>query len=178
MKATTFKSKGCLELCSLSNGNSYVYFWTILASTSWRKKRMKTLVCYSDVFIFITFNPISFTVLMISLWVFAKQFWKRPLLNFGFAFIPSHLCCTICLSQLLRASQIALVVKNSPVNARDIGDLSSIQGQEDPLEEEMATHSSILAWEILRTEEPAGLQSMGFQRVGHNLACTHVQILN
>ena len=34
-----------------------------------------------------------------------------------------------------RASQIALVVKNSPVNARDIGDLSSIQGQEDPLEE-------------------------------------------
>ena len=52
------------------------------------------------------------------------------------------------------------------------------EGQEDPLEEEMATHSSILAWEILRTEEPAGLQSMGLQRVGHNLACTHVQILN
>ena len=41
-------------------------------------------------------------------------------------------------------------------------------GQEDPLEEEMATHSSILAWEIPRTEEPGGLQSMGSQRVGHN----------
>ena len=41
-------------------------------------------------------------------------------------------------------------------------------GQEDPLEEEMATHSSILAWKIPWTEEPGGLQSMGSQRVGHN----------
>ena len=41
-------------------------------------------------------------------------------------------------------------------------------GQEDPLEKEMATHSSILAWEIPWTEEPGGLQSMGSQRVGHD----------
>ena len=41
-------------------------------------------------------------------------------------------------------------------------------GQEDPLEEEMATHSSILAWRIPRTDEPGGLQSMGSQRVGHD----------
>ena len=41
-------------------------------------------------------------------------------------------------------------------------------GQEDPLEEEMATHSSILAWRTPWTEEPGGLQSMGLQRVGHN----------
>ena len=41
-------------------------------------------------------------------------------------------------------------------------------GQEDPLEEEMATHSSILAWRIPRTEVPGGLQSMGSQRDGHN----------
>ena len=41
-------------------------------------------------------------------------------------------------------------------------------GLEDPLEKEMATHSSILAWEIPWTEEPGGLQSMGSQRVGHN----------
>ena len=40
--------------------------------------------------------------------------------------------------------------------------------QEDPLEKEMATHSSILAWRILWTEEPGGLQSTGSQRVGHN----------
>jgi len=41
-------------------------------------------------------------------------------------------------------------------------------GQEDPLEEEMATHSSILAWKIPRTEEPGRLQFMESQRVGHN----------
>ena len=40
-------------------------------------------------------------------------------------------------------------------------------GWEDPLEESMATHSSILAWEIPWTEEPGGLQSTGLQRVGH-----------
>ena len=39
-------------------------------------------------------------------------------------------------------------------------------GQEDPLEESMATHSSVLAWEIQGTKEPGGLQSMGLQRLG------------
>ena len=43
-------------------------------------------------------------------------------------------------------------------------------GQEDPLEKEMATHSSTLAWRIPWMEEPDGLQSMEPQRVGHNLA--------
>ena len=43
------------------------------------------------------------------------------------------------------------------------------QGQEDPLEESMATHSNILAWRIPWTEEPSGLQSMGLQRVCHDL---------
>ena len=41
-------------------------------------------------------------------------------------------------------------------------------GQENPLEKEMATHSSIPAWEILWMEEPGRLQAMGLQRVGHN----------
>ena len=41
-------------------------------------------------------------------------------------------------------------------------------GQEDSLEKEMATHSSILVWEIPWTEEPGGLQSKELQRVGHN----------
>ena len=52
------------------------------------------------------------------------------------------------------------VVKNLPANARDA---SSIPGQEDPLEEGMATHVSILAWRIPLTEEPGGLQFMGPQ---------------
>ena len=45
--------------------------------------------------------------------------------------------------------------------------------QEDPLKKEMATHSSILAWEIPRTEDSGGLQSMGSQRVGRNEATEH-----
>ena len=48
-------------------------------------------------------------------------------------------------------------------------------GGEDPLEKEMATHSSILAWEIRRTEEPGRLYSMGSQRAGHDLATEHAQ---
>ena len=46
---------------------------------------------------------------------------------------------------------------------------------EDPLEKEMATHSSILAWRIPWTEEPGRLQPMGSQRVGHDLAIKQQQ---
>ena len=53
------------------------------------------------------------------------------------------------------------VVKNPPANE---GNWVQSQGGEDPLEEEMATHSSILAWKIPRIEEPGGLQSTGLQR--------------
>ena len=45
----------------------------------------------------------------------------------------------------------------------------------DPLQEEMATHSSILAWRIPWTEEPGGLESMGSQRIRHDLATEHPQ---
>ena len=51
--------------------------------------------------------------------------------------------------------------KNLPANAGDTKDAGSIPGREDPLEEEMATHSSILAWKSLWAEEPGGLQSGG-----------------
>ena len=54
-----------------------------------------------------------------------------------------------------------LAVKNLPANA---GDAGSILGWEDPLEKEMATHSSILAWKIPWTEEPGRLQCMGLQK--------------
>ena len=59
------------------------------------------------------------------------------------------------------------VVKNPPAK-QEIQVRS--QGQEDPLEEEMATYSSIPAWGNPWTEEPGGLQSMGLQRGGHDLA--------
>ena len=57
---------------------------------------------------------------------------------------------------------MALVIKNSPSNAGDLRDAGSL-GQEDPLEEDMVTQSSILAWRIPWTEEPRGLQSIGSQ---------------
>ena len=57
------------------------------------------------------------------------------------------------------------MVKNPPAKA---GDAVRSLGWEDPLEEETATHSSILAWEISGTEEPGGLQSRGLLRVGHD----------
>ena len=56
------------------------------------------------------------------------------------------------------------MVKNPPAKAGDTRD----GGQEDPLGKEMATHSSILAWEIPWTEKPGGLQFVGLQRVGRN----------
>ena len=46
-------------------------------------------------------------------------------------------------------------------SAYNVGDLGLIPGSEDPLEKEMSTHSSTLAWKISWTEEPGGLQSMG-----------------
>ena len=63
---------------------------------------------------------------------------------------------------------MALVVKNLPVNAGYAEMWVQPLGREDPPEEGMATHSNILAWIIPRTEEPAGLQSMGSHRVGHD----------
>ena len=65
------------------------------------------------------------------------------------------------------------MVKNTPANAGDTGDGGFILGQGGALEEEMTTHSSPLAWEIPWTEERGGLQSLGSQRVGHDLVTEH-----
>ena len=59
------------------------------------------------------------------------------------------------------ASQVVLVVKNPSANAGDVETWAGSLGQEDPLEEGTATHSSILAWRTPWTEEPGGLQSRG-----------------
>ena len=65
----------------------------------------------------------------------------------------------------VRAPLVAQMMKNPP--AMQETQVQSL-GQEDSLEEGMATHSSILAWRIPWTEEPGGLQSMGSQRVRHD----------
>ena len=66
---------------------------------------------------------------------------------------------------LNKASLVAQMLKNLPAMHETW--VRSL-GWEDPLEEGMATHSSILAWRILWTEEPGGLQSMGSQRARHD----------
>ena len=65
-------------------------------------------------------------------------------------------------------SQVALVLKNLPVNAGHKRQGFDPWVGKDPLEEGMVTHSSILAWRIPRAEEPGGLQSIGPQSYGHN----------
>ena len=66
---------------------------------------------------------------------------------------------------LIRVSLVVQMVKNLP--AMQETRVQSL-GWEDPLEKEMATHSSILAWRISGTEEPVGLLSMVLHRVGHD----------
>ena len=63
---------------------------------------------------------------------------------------------------------MALTIKNPPANAGSIRDSVRSVVREDPLEEGVTTHSSVLAWRIPWTQEPGGLQSMGSQRVGHD----------
>ena len=66
----------------------------------------------------------------------------------------------------LLKSTMAQMAKNLP--AKQETQVQSLEDLEDPLEKEMAAYSIILAWEVLWTEEPGGLQFMGLQRVGHN----------
>ena len=76
---------------------------------------------------------------------------------------------------------MVLAVKNQPAKAGDIRDAGFIPGSEDPLEDSMATHSTILAWTIPWTEEPGRLQSTGSHRVGldrSDLAHTHANRQN
>ena len=64
------------------------------------------------------------------------------------------------------------MVKNLPAKA---GNLGRSLGQEDPLEKEMPTHFSVLAWKIPETQEPGGLQSKGSQGAGHDLVTKQEQ---
>ena len=76
---------------------------------------------------------------------------------------------------LLVKNLVALVVKNLHANTGDIEMGVQLLGQKDPIEEDRATHSSILAWKICWTEKPGGLQSIGSQRVRHDLATEQQQ---
>jgi hypothetical protein len=90
--------------------------------------------------------------------------WRKEvyLSHLTFRFVPRLFNWNV--SVFIICQHCTQAVKNSPAMQETL--VRSL-GWEDPLEKEMATHSSILAWKISRTEEPGGLQSMGSQRVGH-----------
>ena len=77
----------------------------------------------------------------------------------------ANVLCVIILDHVKMCFLVAQMVKRLPT-MQETRVLSL--GREDPLEKEMATHSSILAWRFSWMEEPGGLQSMGPQRVGHD----------
>ena len=74
--------------------------------------------------------------------------------------------CLIIIQLVSPGASLKLVVKNPPAKAGDIRDVGLIPGS-DPLQEGMATHSSVLAWRSPWTEEPGGLQSTGSQSWTH-----------
>ena len=92
------------------------------------------------------------------------------------AFCCEHLNQRSLLIYRQRASWASLVGKfftfftfpGGKESASNAGDPGSITGSEDPLEEEMATHSRIPAWRISQTEGPGGLHFIGSQRIGHD----------
>ena len=87
--------------------------------------------------------------------------------TFGKFFLLGKPTCSFCVFYtLVLGFPVGPVVNNLPMQEMQVWSL----GQEDPLEEQMATHSSILARETPWTEKPGRLQSMGLQRVGHNWA--------
>ena len=94
--------------------------------------------------------------------------WKAPGIQDVWFSVLLFLCWSIhCISQVAQWLRVCLSMQE--VQKTQVQSL----GQEDPLEKEVAAHSTILAWKIPWTEEPGGLQSMGLQRIGHDWEQTH-----
>ena len=100
----------------------------------------------------------------VRIWYLVKKFCDKTGMQIDFCWFRNDnwIDCLLLSSYFWENAQS---VKNLPA-VQDTQVLSL--GWEDPLEKEMATHSSTLAWKISWTEQPGGLQSMGSQRVGHD----------
>ena len=99
--------------------------------------------------------PIGYTVV----WLFMQL--SIYLCNHVSVYLPTYLCMYLCILFVALAQRVKRLPATQETWVRSLG-------QEDPLEKEMTTHSSILAWRIPWTEKPGRLQSMGSQRVGHD----------
>ena len=108
-------------------------------------------------------HPVLFNFIWLAFNVVLVQVYLRYIINF--ISLMSEKWTIFNPFRHLWASLVAQTVKNLPA-MQETGVWSL--GQEDPLEKEMATHSSVLAWRISWTEKPGRLQSMGSQRVRHD----------
>ena len=104
------------------------------------------------------FLPIS--LVLLSVW-----FWPLP-----------RLICHMFLIDYSSCLNCGSAVKSLPAMQEMQETQVQSLGGEDPLEEGMATHSSIVAWRFPWREERGGLESIGLQRVGNDWACTHTQL--
>ena len=102
------------------------------------------------------------------LWVMLQWTWEGRYIFETLCLNPLDIFLEVNLLDDMVASLMAQLVKNLPAVQETQGTQVRSQGQEDPLEKGMATHSSILAWRIPWTEKSGGLQSVGSQRVRLN----------
>ena len=112
------------------------------------------------------FNYISFSTYLQLIYFLSASF---AIENMCLDWCLSELVVLFFFSSFIMLSGASLVVvkrTHLPMQETQFRSL----GHKDPLEKKMTTYSSILAWEFLWTEEPGGLQFMGLQRIGHNLA--------
>ena len=119
--------------------------------THTRKREKKRELHWLKAQIFLSFwnNLSNFILLQLYTQIIATDHWEK---------------CTCAITIVLQMTKKLLA---------NAGDAGSTPGQEDPLEKEMAIHSSILAWKISWTEEPSRIQSMVSQRVRHSLVTKH-----
>ena len=153
------------KTCHYANSAFFFFFPNIISNILYRFKKTQRCVCICIIFpsLFLKFlltKKIFCTVGFLFIISFCFVFYLKTYSQLGSLLIHEDF-------PYFWASQVALVVKNPLTNTGDIRDASSAPGQEDPLMEGMATHSSILVWRIPWTEEPGGLKSIELQRVGH-----------
>ena len=115
----------------------------------------------STVFLSLTNQPVD-----ISHWhsLCVCVFEAAPSYVLHHQYIPSHALCLPESYWVPYLLTVILLFSQLSVYAANAGEIDLIPGSENPPEKEMVTYSSILAWEILWTEEPCGLQSMGLQK--------------
>ena len=146
------------RLCFKTYGNQLL---VLLQWLPWFSSKRKERICSLQSFFYVRHIYIYiyiYTFQSPAVWIYSIVKWLHS--------IPLHKCTIL---HLIPSDEI----KNLPAMQETQETQVQSLGGEDPLEEDMATHSSILAWKIIWIEEPGSLQSMRWQRIRHNWALMH-----